>query len=337
MVLLNILDYALIDEGSTSRDALRHTTDLVRVADELGYHRFWVPEQHQALSIASSAPELLMMHLATNTKTIRIGSGGVMIPHYSPYKVAENFRTLEALHPGRIDLGIGNSTGGRLVNHVLNEEKEERLSYEQQVKDIQKYLGDDTTQEHRFRKVIAMPQIDTLPEIWMLGAGGKSTKIASELGTAYTYAHFIKPFEVGSEIIATYRKHFKPSIFHDKPNVAITVFVVIGETNEEAEIFAKAFDLWMASLETAKNPTHFPSVETAKRRQYSPFEKQKINQIRKRAIVGNPHFVREEIVKLAERYHADEVTVIPNIPGAANRMKAIQLLAKQFKLHKIKT
>ncbi|MGJ9460540.1 LLM class flavin-dependent oxidoreductase [Oceanobacillus sp. CF4.6] len=332
MVFLNILDYALIDEGSNARDALGQTTELARYADELGYHRYWVPEQHNALSIASSAPEMLMMHLAAATKSIRVGSGGVMIPHYSPYKIAENFRMLEALHPARIDLGIGNSTGGRIVSKVLNEEKEERLPYEQQVTDIQKYLTGETTQEHRFQKLIATPVIDTLPEIWMLGAGGKSTKIATEYGTAYSYAHFIKPSEVGADIIATYRKNFKASVFHEKPNVSISVFVVIAETKEEAEELSKAFDLWMASLETAKNPPYFPSVETAKKRQYSSFEKQKINQIRKRMIVGNPAHVKEEIIKLAEFYQADEVTLIPNFPGAANRMKGIQLLADAFKL-----
>ncbi|WP_087974354.1 LLM class flavin-dependent oxidoreductase [Oceanobacillus rekensis] len=331
MVLVNILDYALIDEGSNASEALKHTTELAKHAEKLGYHRYWVPEQHHAISIASSAPEMLMMHLAAATKTIRIGSGGVMLPHYSPYKIAENFRMLEALHPNRIDFGIGNSTGGRIVNNVLNEEKEERLTYEQQVKDVQKYLADDT-EEHRFKELIATPVIKTRPEIWMLGAGGKSTKIASENGTAYTYAHFIKPFDVGAEIIATYRKNFKPSLFHDKPTVAISVFVIIGKTKEEAEEFAKAFELWMASLETAKNPPYFPSVDTAKRRKYTTFEKQKITHIRKRAIIGNPPHVREEILKLVEFYQADEVTIIPNIPGSANRMRGIKLLAEEFKL-----
>lgn len=332
MVLFNILDYALIDEGSNARDALKHTTELAIHAEKLRFHRYWVPEQHHAISIASSAPEILMTHLAAATKTIRIGSGGVMLPHYSPYKVAENFRMLEALHPNRIDIGIGNSTGGRIVNNVLNEGKEERLTYEQQVKDIQKYLADDTNEEHRFKELIATPVIKTSPEIWMLGAGGRSTKIASENGTAYTYAHFIKPFEVGAEIIATYRKNFKPSFFHEKPTVSISVFVVIGETKEEAEEFAKAFDLWMASLETAKNPPYFPSVATANKREYTTFEKQKINHIRKRAIIGNPTYVREEILKLVEFYKADEVTIIPNFPGVANRMKGIRLLAQELRL-----
>ena len=215
MIPLNILDYALIDEGTNANEALKHTTELAQLADNLGYKRYLVPEQHQALSIASSVPEMLMMHLATSTTNIRIGAAGVMLPHYSPYKIAETFRTLEAVHPGRIDLGIGNSSGGRLVNHALNVEKDERLTYEQQVIDIQKYLTDDSDSEHRFHQLVATPVTDTLPEIWMLGSGGKSTKIATEQGTAYTYAHFFKPSEVGKEIISTYRKNFKPSPFHE--------------------------------------------------------------------------------------------------------------------------
>lgn len=332
MVRLNILDYVLIDEGNTASDAIKQTTDLAKLADKLGYHRFWIPEQHHALSIASSSPELVMMHLASETKQIRIGSGGVMIPHYSPYKVAENFRTLEAIHPKRIDLGIGNSTGGRLVNQVLNEEKEDRLTYEQQVRDIQKYLRDDTSSSHRFQKLKATPLVDTLPEMWMLGAGGSSTKIAAELGTAYTYAHFIKPFDVGINVVNTYRKEFKPSAFHDKPLVSIAVFVIIGKTMDEAEQLAKSFDLWMASLETAKNPPFFPNVETASRKHYNDFERQKIKNIRNRAIIGDPSYVKEEIDKLVAKYSCDEVILIPNFPGIENRMKGIQLLAKEFRL-----
>lgn len=332
MIPINILDYSLIDEGNSARDALLQTADLARLADQLGYNRYWVPEQHHAFSIASSSPEMLMMYLASITKHIRIGSGGVMLPHYSPYKVAENFRLLEALHPNRIDLGIGNSPGGRLVNHVLNEEKEDRLSYAQLVKDVVKYLADDTSSEHRFHNLIATPVTSTKPEIWMLGAGGKSAKIASEHGLSLTYAHFVRPSGNGVEVIAYYKKQFKPSEFQEAPNSAIAVFTIIAETKEEAEEFALAFDDWMVSLETAKNPLYFPSVETAKKQEYSSFEKKKIDRTRKKAIIGDAHYVKEEIIKLKEYYQVEEVTIIPNFPGAVNRMKGIELLAKAFSL-----
>ncbi|MEN2468042.1 LLM class flavin-dependent oxidoreductase [Ornithinibacillus sp. JPR2-1] len=332
MIPLNILDYSLIDEGNSARDALLQTVELAKLADQLGYNRYWVPEQHHAFSIASSTPEMLMMYLASRTKRIRIGSGGVMLPHYSPYKVAENFRMLEAIHPNRIDLGIGNSPGGRLVNQVLNEEKEERLSYEQLVKDVLKYLADDTSSEHRFQNLIATPVTPTKPEIWMLGAGGQSTKIAAEHGLSLTYAHFVKPLGNGIDVIADYKKHFRPSVFQKKPNSAIAVFTIIAETKEEAAELALAFDDWMVSLETAKNPLYFPSVETAKKQEYSSFEKKKIERTRKKAIIGDAQYVKEELIKLKAYYQVEEVTIIPNFPGAANRMRGIELLAKAFDL-----
>lgn len=332
MISLNILDYSIVDEGSSPKQALKETAELAILADELGYKRFWVPEQHYAYSIASSNPEMLMMYLAGVTKRIRIGSGGVMIPHYSPYKVAENFRMLEALHPGRIDLGIGNSPGGRLTNRALNEEKGERLSYEQEVQDIIKYLTDDHETPHRFQKLSATPVIDTVPNVWMLGAGGRSTKMAAVNGTSYIYAHFFQPSSVGVESIKEYRGYFQPSVFQQKPNAGVAVFVNIAETEEEAKLLERAFELWMVWIETAKNPFHFPSIETAKNYQFTSFEAKKVEEIKKRSITGNPEQVKEGILKLADHYDADEVVVVPNIPGIENRKRGIRLLADAFHL-----
>lgn len=332
MISLNILDYSIVDEGSSPRQALQETAELAILADQLGYKCFWVPEQHFAHSIASSNPELLMMYLATVTKRIRIGSGGVMIPHYSPYKVAENFRLLEALHPGRIDLGIGNSEGGRLTNQSLNEEKGERLTYEQEVKDIIKYLTDDHETPHRFQKLVATPVIDTVPEVWMLGAGGRSTKIAALNGTSYIYAHLFRPSPKGIESIKDYREHFQPSAFQKRPNVGVAVFVNIAETFREAKELERAFELWMLWIQSAKNPLHFPSIETSKTYQLNSFEEKKIEQLKEREITGDPEQVKEGILKLANRYGADEVVVVLNIPGIDNRKKGIQLLADVFKL-----
>lgn len=331
MVALNILDYALVDEGSNPSKALKETAELARLADKLGYKRFWVPEQHFAYSIASSSPEMFMMYLATITEKIRIGSGGVMIPHYSPYKVAENFRMLEALHPNRIDLGIGNSPGGRLVQKALNEEKTDRLSYEQQVEDIIKYLTDGQDSEHRFQNLFAAPIIETIPDIWMLGGGGKSTEIAALNGTSYIYAHFFKGLsERGLESIRRYREQFQPSVFQKQPNVGVAVFTVIAETNKEAEELADAFFLWMAWLETAKNPRYFPSVKTARNYTFNTYEAKKIESLKERTIVGDPLHVKQKIEKLAEIYSADEVLIVPNFPGIENRKKGVTLLAEAF-------
>ncbi|MDN7242974.1 LLM class flavin-dependent oxidoreductase [Planococcus sp. N028] len=332
MLALNILDYSPIDEGATAREALLQTTQLAQRAEALGYHRFWVAEHHQVFSVAGSTPEMLMMHLATSTKTIRIGSGGVMLPHYSPYKVAENFRMLEALHPNRIDLGIGRSRSYRIVNQALNESKGIKVSYEQQIQDLQKYFTDDKTTEHRFQELIATPITETAPELWLLGTGGESAEIAAANGMAFSYAHFAKPSIAGVEAIDSYRKQFQPSKLMDKPKVMVAVFAVVAETAEQAEEIAKAFDLWLLFIESATPPPYYPSIETAEKRGFSASEQEKVKNNRRRMIVGDAEYVKAEIEKIAARFKADEITIIPSISGADNRMKEIELLAKAFNL-----
>ena len=168
MVQLGVLDYAQTDEGENATTALHHTVLLAKHAEALGYTRFWMAEHHNVPAFASSSPEMVMMHLANATKRIRLGSGGVMLPHYSPYKVAENFRILEAFFPNRIDLGIGNNIGTPLVKNALNENKNSILDYEKSMKDIQTYLTDQVNEEHRFHGITANPVVPTNPEMWLL-------------------------------------------------------------------------------------------------------------------------------------------------------------------------
>jgi len=330
MISLNILDYSPIDEGGTAAAALKQTTELARLAERLGYKRFWVAEHHQVDSVAGSTPEMLMMHLATSTETIRIGSGGVMLPHYSAYKVAENFRMLEALHPGRIDLGIGRSRSYRIVNEALNESKTKRLPYDQQLMDLQKYFADDIDSEHRFQSLKAMPIIETAPELWLLGTGQGSARLAAEKGMAYAYAHFAKPSQQGVEVVDTYRAEFQPSSFLQQPKVIIAVFAVVAETPEKAEELATAFDLWLLFVESDSPPPYYPSVETAKKRGVSPSEQEKVARNRQRMLIGTPDQVKAQIESIANRYKTDEITIIPNIYGADNRMDTLRLLADAF-------
>lgn len=255
-----------------------------------------------------------------------------MLPHYSAYKVAENFRMLEALHPNRIDLGIGRSPSYRIVNQALNETRGKRASYVQQVQDLQKFFTDDTESEHRFQELIATPVTKTVPEIWMLGTGGEGAEIAAKQGTAFAYAHFAKPSAKGVEVVENYRNQFQPSRLLDKPKVMIAVFAVVGDTAEEAEEIAKAFDLWLLFVESDTPPPYYPSVETAKRRGFSSAEQDKVRRNRRRMIVGNARQVKEEIERIAAVYQADEVTIIPNVAGASNRMNGIRLLAQEFGL-----
>ena len=332
MISLSILDYSPIDEGSTAGEALQQTTALAQLAEELGYKRFWVAEHHQVFSVAGSSPEMLMMHLAGATERIRIGSGGVMLPHYSSYKVAENFRLLEALHPGRIDLGIGRSRSYRLVNKALNESKGIPVSYEQQIADIQKYVTDDTETEHRFQKLRATPVSETAPEMWVLGTGEGSVKVAAEAGAGYAYAHFAKPAKSSSKLVQDYKEQFRPSRLQSEPKSMVCVFAVVDDTEEGAEELAKAFDLWLLFVESETPPPYYPSVETARQRGFSSNEKEKVERNRKRMLTGTPEQVKLQIEEVAEIFRTDEILIIPNVAGAGNRMKGIGLLAEAFGL-----
>ncbi|MFC3210282.1 LLM class flavin-dependent oxidoreductase [Planomicrobium okeanokoites] len=332
MISLSILDYSPIDEGMAAGEALQQTTRLAQMAEQLGFKRFWVAEHHQVFSVAGSSPEMLMMHLAGATEKIRIGSGGVMLPHYSSYKVAENFRLLEALHPGRIDLGIGRSRSYRLVNKALNESKGIPVSYEQQIADIQKYFTDDTESEHRFKKLRATPVSGTAPDMWVLGTGEGSAKVAAEAGAGYVYAHFAKPLKSSARLFRAYEEQFQPTKLQDAPKTMVSVFVVVGETEEEAQELARAFDLWLLFIESETPPPYYPSVETAAQRGFSTSEKEKVERNRKRMLVGTAEDVKRQIEEIAEVFQTDEILVIPNVAGAENRMKGIRLLSEAFEL-----
>ncbi|WP_421382921.1 LLM class flavin-dependent oxidoreductase [Bacillus salacetis] len=332
MISLSILDYSPIDEGADAHQALWETTELARHADSLGYKRFWVSEHHMVDSVANSSPEMLMMHLASSTSNIRIGSGGVMLPHYSSYKVAENFRMMEALHPNRIDLGIGRSPSYRIVNNALNEGKTKKQSYEQQVADLKKYFTDNTMDEHRFQSLIATPKVPAVPEMWMLGTGERGARVAAAQGTGYVFAHFAKPGMKGINIVEDYRRQFQPSAVLKSPRTIISLFTVVGETEEEAEELAKAFDLWLYFVESDNQPPYYPSIETAKRRGFTAGEEQKVRQNRRRMIIGTPEKVKTEIEKIAAAFETEEIMIVPNVSGIDNRKKVIRLLAREFNL-----
>lgn len=328
MVDVSILDYSPIDEGKTAHDALWETTELARYAEELGYKRFWVSEHHFVDSVANSSPEMLMMHLASQTKKIRIGSGGVMLPHYSSYKVAENFRMMEALYPGRIDIGIGRSPSFRIVNQALNEGKTKKLEYEQQVIDLKKYFTDNTTEEHRFQSLIATPKVSTKPEMWMLGTGEKGAEVAAKQGVGYVFASFAKPGKMGSQIARSYRDSFQSSTYQQEPKTMVAVFTVVGETEQEAEDVAKAFDLWLYSVESKHQPPYYPSIQTAKKRGFSAVENVKVRENRKRMLVGTAEQVKAKMTAIAADYKADEIMIVPIVSGINNRKKVIRLLAE---------
>src|SRR5690625_4907601 len=334
MVKLGLLDYAQIDEGESAQQALQNSVMLAQLAESLGYERFWMAEHHNVPAFSSSSPELIMMRLADATSRIRIGSGGMMLPHYSPYKVAENFRVLEAFHPHRIDLGMGNTIGTPIVNRTLNENKKGKLNYEQSIVDLTRYLSDQVDENHRFHGITANPVIPTVPQMWVLSTSVRNAKMAAKLGIGYTFGLFplagIDKLDIGIQAAKTYREEFKPSAFMPEPRVSIAPFVVVAETNEQAEEYAEALDLWLLGTDHFGQLREFPSVETARNYHYTEKEKATIQEKRTRMVVGDIEKVTTQYNKLTTQFNADEVLLIPLIPGLEARKKALELLAGAF-------
>lgn len=332
MINLSILDYSPIDEMSNSREALIATTNLAQLADKLNFKRFWVSEHHGMQTLAGSNPEMLMMHLAANTKNIRIGSGGVMLQHYSAYKVAEGIKLIEALYPSRIDLGIGRAPGGDRITHsALNIGKSRISSYGQQLKDLKAYLSGQEEITSSFPGLVPTPVIDTLPQLWSLGAGGNGGLLAAQEGTSYIFAHFINPSGTGLHATDDYLSNFSPSVITPKPQNMVAVFVAVAETEEAAEILAKGFDHWMLMIESGRETPYYMNFESIKDYPYTSEEKEIIKNNRRRIVVGNADSAKQQIEQLATAYQTNEVMVLPQVFGKENRMKTIELLSEAFK------
>ncbi|WP_264529099.1 MsnO8 family LLM class oxidoreductase [Flavobacterium sp. N502540] len=334
MIHLSILDYSPIDEKSNSREALIATTKLAQFADKLGFRRFWVSEHHGMQTLAGSNPEMLMMHLAANTQNIRIGSGGVMLQHYSAYKVAEGIKIMEALYPGRIDLGIGRAPGGDKITHsALNIGKTRISSYEQQVKDLKAYLSGQEEINSSFPGLVPSPVVATVPQLWSLGAGSNGGLLAAKEGTSYIFAHFINPAGTGLQATEDYFANFSPSVITPKPQNMVAVFAAVAETEETAEELAKGFDHWMLMIESGRETPYYMNFESIKDYPYTLEEKEIIRNNRRRIIVGNSDNAKQQMEQLAAEYQTNEIMVLPQVFGKENRMKAIALLSEVFKLN----
>lgn len=323
MVKWNVLDFALVDEGKTPQEAMYETVELAQLAEKLGYHRFWVAEHHNVPALANSSPELTLMHLANQTKRIRLGSGGVMLLHYSPLKVAENFKTLTAYHPQRIDLGIGNNLGTLIVKKAL-ETKKEPTEYESNIQQLSHYLS-------RQAETIANPNISTSPELWLLSASKSSAKIAARQGMGYVYGMFFNRGDLpGTEIVQTYRESYRPSFVMQKPQVILAVFVVAGETEAEVELLAKATDIWFLGKQDFAEFKQFPSIETAQNYTCSQADETLIQANRQRMIVGTFEQVTQQMDALIQLYQADEVLMIPLVSTIEQRKNILTKLAKYY-------
>ena len=327
-MLLSVLDQSPISEGSTGAQALRNTLDLARLADRLGYHRYWVAEHHGGPMLASASPEALIGPIAAATERIRVGSGGVMLPHYSPFKVAETFTILAALAPDRIDLAIGRAAGtDPLTTFALQRDRRQVApdDFPQQLGELLAYLEDSLPPDHPFARLApVLPGRPALPTVWLLGSSTQSAIWAAELGLPYAFADFINPG--GAEIAKLYRDRFQPERELKAPRTAVAAWVLCAETDEQAQHLAASSRMTLTMLrrnELIPVPPPEKAIEFLAR-EGKPTTGTLPG---RRGIIGSPEKVRAGIEQLAAEYAADEVIVVTITYDHDARRRSYELLA----------
>lgn len=328
-VKLSVLDQSPIAEGKTPEKALEETVELAKRVEELGYQRFWVSEHHDTATLAGSSPEVLMSFLAANTSKIRVGSGGVMLPHYSSYKVAENMNVLATLAKGRVDVGVGRAPGGmpRATLALNNGNRPMTHQFKEQVEELRAYLHDDVDPNHPYHGLKATPVPENKADLWLLGSSPSSAELAAELGLPYTYAQFIQAEYTGHNL-TMYKQQFKPSENLDSPYSMLAVFVLCGETEEEANYLASSIDLSLIQLEQGMPSKGTPDPEIASTYPYTFFEQQRVRQNRERMIVGTKEQVRDKLLHLQKQYDVDEFMLVTIMHDFEKRKRSYELVAE---------
>lgn len=332
-LVLSVLDQSPIPAGGDPASALRSSVELARLAEQLGYRRYWVAEHHNSGGLAGAAPEILIARIAAATEKIRVGSGGVMLSHYSALKVAEQFRVLEALYPGRIDLGIGRAPGSDRRTAAALAHGPGALGIEhfgEQIEDLAAYLYDAVPPDHPFADVRAMPAGPSAPDIWLLGSSDQSAAYAAHFGLAFSFAHFINPVG-GPMVMRAYRQFFKPSRYLAAPQGSVGISVICAETNERAEELAGSIHLWRLKNETG-HPGPVPPLEEVKSYPYSEHDRAILERNRGRTIAGDPKTCRAKLEELADAYGLDEMVLVTITHDREARFRSYELLAKECEL-----
>ena len=331
-IRFSVLDQSPVRKGVTAELAVRETIELAKYTDQLGYTRFWVSEHHNTGSLAGSTPEVLMAHLAGQTKNIRIGSGGVMMPNHSALKVAENFRMLEALFPGRIDLGMGRAPGtDRLTASMLNPSNQFReQDFIEQLYDLINYFHDRGESGTPQAKIRAIPQVKTVPAMWLLSSSGESGLFAAHFGMGLSFAHFINPIG-GPNAIAAYRERFQPSEDMPEQQANVAIFVFCSEDEEKIRRHQAVMDYRFNQFEKGAGiiPVGYDDVKDVI---YSPGEQERILYNRKRVITGNPEQIKAKLTRIAGEYNVDEIIAVTITEDFQDRLTSYKLLAEIFDL-----
>jgi len=329
---LGVLDQSPVISGHTPARAVAETVALAEAADRLGYARYWLAEHHAIAALADPCPEILLTRVAAATRRIRVGTGGVLLPYYSPLKVAEVFRMLEALFPGRIDLGIGRAPGGDQVTAQAVSRGHYTFAedFPQQVRDLVGFLDAALPAGHPFARVKAMPAGDTAPEIWLLGSSDYSGGLAALLGLRFAFAHFITA-QGGDAVMQTYKSEFMPSAREDAPHALLCAFAICAETGAEAERLAASIDLRRLHMALGVDAP-VPTYAEAAARTYDEREAAYIRSQRARVVLGDPPTVRARLLALAQKFAADELMIITITGDYPSRLRSYELIADAFGL-----
>lgn len=324
-----MLDQCPVPDGWSPVDALGHTLDLARAAESFGYRRYWLAEHHNTTSLAASAPEILIGAVAAATSNIRVGSGGVMLSHYSPLKVAETFRTLAALYPDRIDLGVGRTAGAdpiaeAALQYLPGVPGDER--YDEKVVDLVGFLHGQLELGHPFEQVRAMPVGGPVPALWLLGSSSHSAAVAAYLGLPLVFAHFITS-AFGPQVMAGYHRGFRSSSACSVPRAAVAVSVICAATDAEADHLARSVDVWRLRPEGhERGPLLSPDAAAAYT--LTELEMARVAQGREAMVVGDPATVRRRLLDLASSFAVDELFVVTVCHEPAARLRSYELLAE---------
>jgi luciferase family oxidoreductase group 1 len=327
---LSILDQTPVISGQRVADAVAATVDFAQAADDLGFYRYWCAEHHGARSVANPCPEVMIARLASTTKRMRIGSGGIMLPYYSSWKVAEQFLMLEALFPGRIDLGVGRAPGTdqRTARAVSPSGLRSDL-FPQQVQELIWLFTDSVPEGHPYHGLVLQPQIDTRPELWMLGSSDFGGALAAHLGIPFCFAQFINA-QHGDAVMQMYRDNFRPG-YEPSPRQAVAIFVIVTDTTAEAEDITAAVDLRRLFMAYGQN-LPVPTIEEAQSLEYSERDRQVMLNERPRSIIGTPDQVAERMLTLQEKFDTDELIILTVTPSLKARFRTAELLAETFSL-----
>jgi luciferase family oxidoreductase group 1 len=325
---ISVLDQAPIRAGGTGADALRNTIDLARLTDELGYHRYWVAEHHGMPMLASTAPEILIAEIAAVTERIRVGSGGVMLPHYSPLKVAETFSILAGLHGDRVDLGIGRAPGSDRETMIALQRDRRQMSpddFPEQLTELLAYIENDFPPDHPFARLAALPGAPGSPDVWLLGSSPQSAIWAGQLGLPYSVADFINPEAAANARL--YREQFRPSRRREQPELSVCVSAICAESDEEAQRLAASQRMAITLLRRGRLIA-VPPVEEA----LAFLAGEDGTGGGRRLVVGPPDAVRAGLEEIAAEYGAGEVLVVTITHDHGARRRSYELIAEEFRL-----